>query len=64
MERYRNLGIGRYMILQTVERENLEWIDAETDDDAVGFYLKCDLQTGREIQNYPDGAVVRYHCRL
>lgn len=60
----RHNGIGRYMIQQVMDLEQLEVLSAQTDDDAVGFYYRCGFTVETEIKEYPNGAVNRYHCEL
>ena len=60
----RNRGIGTHMIQFAVESEAVERIEAQTDDDAVGFYCSCGFHAQRIIVDYPDKSVFRYHCVL
>ncbi len=39
--RHRGNGIGRWMIESVWEKHSLSCLEAETDDDAVGFYKRC-----------------------
>ena len=57
-------GIGRNMIQFVLKSENLERLEAQTDDDSVGFYRKCGFAVERIVVDYPDGSVVRYNCVL
>jgi ribosomal protein S18 acetylase RimI-like enzyme len=49
-EKERNHGIGRNMI-DAVAKTHIMAIEAETDDDAVGFYRKCGFEASA-IQKY------------
>ena len=57
-------GIGKRMIQSVLESEGLERIEAQTDDDSIGFYRKCGFTEERTAVDYPDGSVVRYNCIL
>ena len=63
-EKFRCRGIGRHLIQFVMESERLEMINAQTDDDSVGFYRKCGFAVERIVVDYPDGSVVRYNCVL
>ena len=63
-EKLRRRGIGWKMIQFVLKLENLERIEAQTDDDSVGFYRKCGFTEDRIVVDYPDGSVVRYNCVL
>ena len=63
-ENCRHNGIGRYMIQQVMDLEQLEVVSAQTDDDAVVFYRRCGFTVETEIKEYPNGAVNRYNCEL
>ena len=63
-EKFRCRGIGRHLIQFVMESERLERINAQTDDDSVGFYRKCGFALKKIIVDYPDGSVVRYNCVL
>ena len=63
-ERNRGKGVGRNLIRQVMERENLKSIRAETDEDAIGFYRRCGFEEEKKRVEYPDGAAVRYICVL
>ena len=39
-------------------------IEAQTDDDSIGFYRRCGFSEEKSIIDYPDGSVVRYNCIL
>ena len=62
--KYKNMGIGSYMIQQVIEKEKLHSIFAETDDDAVEFYRKNGFDINKKIKQYPDGNRIRYECIL
>lgn len=57
-------GIGRRLIQYAMESERLEKINAQTDDDSVGFYRKCGFTEERIVVDFPDGSVARYNCVL
>ena len=63
-EKLRSQGIGRHLLQFVMESERLERINAQTDDDSVGFYRKCGFALEKIIVDYPDGSVVRYNCVL
>ena len=63
-EKLRRRGIGRRLIQYAMESERLERINAQTDDDSVGFYRKCGFALEKIVVDYPDGSVVRYNCVL
>ena len=60
----RRKGIGKQLIQRVMESENLESVNAQTDDDSIGFYRKCGFSEGKNIIVYPDGSAVRYNCVL
>ena len=63
-EKKRRQGTGRYMVQYVMKSEGLERINAQTDDDSIGFYRKCGFTEERIVVNYPDGSAVRYNCVL
>jgi ribosomal protein S18 acetylase RimI-like enzyme len=63
-EKDRHKGIGSKMIQFIMGSEGLERIEAQTDDDSIGFYRKCGFAEERITVDYPDGSVVRYNCVL
>ena len=63
-EKQRNQGIGKQMIRSVLQYERLERLEAQTDEDAIGFYRKCGFNDERIIIDYPDGSAVRYNCVL
>lgn len=63
-EKHRCHGIGKFMIYQVMESEQLKTLAAQTDDDAIGFYRKCGFIGDRFVTEYPDGSFVRYNCSL
>ena len=63
-ENERKKGVGSLMVSALREKYNMN-IEAETDDDAVGFYRKCGFETTlfeKFYENY--GTVRRYTCVL
>ncbi|MBO4877503.1 MAG: GNAT family N-acetyltransferase [Ruminococcus sp.] len=63
-EKERRKGIGSNMLQYIMESEDLERIEAQTDDDSIGFYRKCGFAEERIVVEYPDGVAVRYNCVL
>ena len=60
----RGKGIGSYMINQIVKYYGLISVYAETDNDAVGFYLKNNFSVTEFYKTYGDETVLRYKCEL
>ena len=60
----RGKGIGSYMINQIVNDYSLISVYAETDNDAVGFYLKNNFSVTEFYETYDGETVVRYKCEL
>lgn len=60
----RGQGVGSYMIRKFRERYQLKVIIAETDDDAVGFYVWNGFEAKKQMKIYDGQEVVRYHCVL
>ena len=60
----RGNGIGSYMINQIVKYYGLISVYAETDNDAVGFYLKNNFSVTEFYETYGDETVLRYKCEL
>ena len=58
-ERYRELGFGTRLINSVFENFKVNTLTAETDDDAVNFYLKCGF---RIIQTKTVFDTKRYVC--
>ena len=63
-EKCRKQGIGRKMIAFAMDDVKTDRLVAQTDDDAVGFYLSCGFTAEKSIVEYPDGTAVRYECCL
>ncbi|MCR5323516.1 MAG: GNAT family N-acetyltransferase [Lachnospiraceae bacterium] len=63
-DKFQHRGIGKQLIQNVMESENLESIKAQTDDDSIGFYRKCGFTDERVELKYPDGLAVRYNCVL
>ena len=59
IEERRNQGLGRAMLAALCEKHNLP-IELETDDDAIGFYQKCNFTSEPFHQN----GVQRWKCKL
>ena len=53
-------GFGRYLVEHVISAEGLSRLEAETDDDAVGFYRKCGFEVESLGEKYP--GVTRYRC--
>ena len=60
----RGKGVGSYMINQIVTNYGLASVYAETDNDAVGFYLKNNFSVTELYETYGDETVLRYKCEL
>ena len=52
------------MINQIVTYYGLTSVSAETDNDAVGFYLKNNFSVTEFYETYGDETVIRYKCEL
>ena len=68
-EKLRRRGIGKQLILSAMELERIGRIrigriEAQTDDDSIGFYRRCGFSEEKSIIDYPDRSVVRYNCIL
>jgi len=63
-EKCRKQGIGRKMIAFAMDDGKTDRLFAQTDDDAVGFYLSCGFTAEKSLVEYPDGIAVRYECCL
>ncbi len=62
--RSRGQGIGSYMIRQITKKYHLSEIIAETDDDAVEFYVRNGFKVKKQVKIYDGQEVVRYYCVL
>ena len=60
----RGKGIGSYMINQVINNYDLLSVYAETDNDAVGFYLKNGFNIMEFSESYDGETVIRYKCEL
>lgn len=60
----RNQGIGSYMIKRIVDKYLLKSLIAETDDEAVEFYMKNGFKIRKDIDIYNGEEVVRYICKM
>ena len=60
----RGKGIGSYMIKQVINNYDSLSVYAETDNDAVGFYLKNNFSVTEFYETYGDETVLRYKCEL
>ena len=59
---FRNRGIGSYMINCLCNDYSLISIYAETDKDAVGFYIKNSFKITAFSENYDGETIIRYKC--
>ena len=59
---YRQQGVGRKMLQYARENLGASEIYAETDDEAVGFYRRCNFEINAHTETFPDGECVRYRC--
>lgn len=59
----RKQGVGIVMILALQQKYKMT-VKAETDDDAVGFYLKCGFEAKVFINTYSNVECRRYKCVL
>ena len=57
----RKQGLGRAMIDLIFSTLNLVRLEAETDDDAIGFYRRCGFAIENLGEQYP--GIIRYRCR-
>lgn len=57
---YRGRGVGREMIKEIMRQFQIICIEAETDDDAVGFYRSCGFEITNLGEKYP--GCIRYRC--
>ena len=60
----RGKGIGSYMITQVINNYGLLYVYAETDNDAIGFYLKNNFSVTKFYETYGDETVIRHKCEL
>lgn len=60
LEDHRGEGIGRSLVEHAITRMRSDRIEAETDDDAKGFYRKCGFAVRSIGEKYP--GVIRYLC--
>ncbi len=58
---YRKIGIGTFMIDESLKILQPKKVIVETDDDAINFYLKYGFEI---LEKYPDGETCRYKCIL
>ena len=63
MQSARGQGIGSFMINQVIKEYCLQFIYAETDQDAVGFYRKNGFIVTEHTETYHDETVIRYQCK-
>ena len=59
----RDHGTGKAMIFELQQKYKMK-VEAETDDDAVGFYLKCGFKAKAFIKTYSHVECRRYKCVL
>lgn len=58
---HRGRGLGRRLLREVERTIDDDWIEAETDDDAVGFYRSCGFAVESLGEKYP--GVERFRCR-
>ena len=58
----RRTGLGQAMVQELVAMGRLEKVVAETDRDAVGFYIRCGFMVESLGEKYP--GVERFRCVL
>ena len=61
---HQHKGIGSFIINNLIEKFNLKYILAETDNDAVGFYRKNNFAITQFEKIYNNTKVIRYKCEL
>ncbi|OQR56930.1 GNAT family N-acetyltransferase [Bacillus sp. CDB3] len=61
-EKYRNQGIALQMIRAIISKYELTYIEAETDEEAVGFYKKWKFKIKSLGEKHP--GMERFHCHL
>ncbi|MBE7103847.1 GNAT family N-acetyltransferase [Bacillus cereus] len=61
-EIYRHQGIALQMIREIIRKCELTYIEAETDEEAVGFYKKCKFKIKSLGEKHP--GVERFHCHF
>lgn len=60
----RHQGIGSYMIGKLADNYKPISLNAETDDDAVGFYRRNGFSVAKLTKIYNGETVTRYKCKL
>lgn len=63
-EATRGIGIGSFMIREIVKKCSMNYLLAQTDKDAVGFYQKCRFGVTEFTELYNGKTVTRYKCEL
>ena len=58
--KYRRQGIGESMIKDFIKKKKIEKMEAETDKEAVNFYIKIDFDVKSLGEKYP--GVERFKC--
>lgn len=61
---HQHKGIGSFMINNLIEKFNLKYILAETDNDAVEFYRKNNFAITQFEKIYNNTKVIRFKCEL
>lgn len=61
---FQRCGIGKSMVRFAAHASDINFLTAETDDDAAGFYTHSGFLTKPFIRHFPDGDVTRYNCVL
>ena len=61
---FQRCGIGKLMVRFAMQNLGVNFLNAETDDDAAGFYRRTGFAVTEFIRHFPDGDVTRYNCVL
>lgn len=61
---YRGHGIGSALVRHALGKLKINVLYAETDDDAIEFYIKCGFSVKTAVKNYGNTECVRYLCTL
>lgn len=61
---FRRQGVGSCMVRMIKNAHALRFIYAETDEDAVMFYVKNGFKVTKIVKDYDGQEIVRYQCEL